>query len=222
MKSIVYDMFPLVMAGHKVKLFDEIGHADIYSLRAQIVANFLADPDKPTDLVFVDSDVGWPAGSLHRLLDHDVDLVAGSYPKRDYPIQHMFRSEKEMENGELTMDIDPATGLVEVWGMPGGFMRCRRGMIEKMWNHYGPELGIFDHAVPGEITVRMFDPYVFEGDDGRKRSLSEDYSFCQRWRDIGGKVWMDINIPMAHVGTHAFKGCLGEVRNVEPVSEAAE
>jgi len=67
MKSVIYDMFPMVMAGVKVKVFDEVGHADIYSLRAQIVANFLADEDKPTDLIMVDNDVGWPAGGLHRL-----------------------------------------------------------------------------------------------------------------------------------------------------------
>jgi hypothetical protein len=225
MKSIVYDMFPLVMAGVKVKIFDEVGHADIYSLRAQIVAHFLADENKPTDLVFVDNDVGWPAGGLHKLLDHDVDLVAGAYPKRDYPIKFMFRSEMDLgPDGHKHMNGDPETGLIEVWGMPGGFMRCTRSMLEKMWNTYGPSLGIYDHAVPGEHTVRMFDPYIWTDDDGRKRMLSEDYAFCQRWRDIGGKVYMDASIPMAHIGTHAFQGCLGEWRGVDPTQtqEAAE
>jgi len=222
MKSIVYDMFPMVLAGHKVKIFDECGHADIYSLRAQIVAHFLADPDKPTDLVFVDSDVGWPAGSLHKLLDHDVDLVAGAYPKRDYPIQFMFRSEQDLgPDGHQQMMGDPETGLVEVWGMPGGFMRCTRSMLETMWNHYEPELGIYDRAVPGEKTVRMFDPLRFKDEQGRLHSLSEDYAFCQRWRDLGHKVWMDASIPMAHIGTHAFQGCLGEWRGVDQ-REAAE
>ena len=225
MKSIVYDMFPLVMSGHKVKIFDECGHADIYSLRAQIVAHFLADEDKPTDLVFVDTDVGWPAGGLHRLLDHPVDLVAGAYPKRDYPIKFMFRSAEDLgPNGhQVLKESADASGLVEVWGMPGGFMRCTRKMLEQMWAHYGDDLGIFDHAVPGERTVRMFDPYTWHDDAGNRRMLSEDYAFCQRWRDIGGKVYMDPSIPMAHIGTHAFQGCLGEWQAIDPtVKEAAE
>ena len=225
-KSIVYDMFPLVMAGVKVKIFDEVGHADIYSLRAQIVAHFLADPDKPTDLVFIDNDVGWPAGGLHKLLDHDLSLVAGAYPKRDYPVKFMFRSEKDLgPDGLQHLEVNKETGLAEVWGTPGGFMRCKRSMLEKMWNHYEPELGIYDSAVPGETTVRMFDPYVCTDEAGRKRSLSEDYAFCQRWRDIGGRVYLDTSIPMAHIGNHAFQGCLGEWRAVDPtqpVQEAAE
>ena len=219
MKSIVYDLFPLVMAGHKVKIFDECGHADIYLLRSQIVANFLADPDKPTDLVMVDSDVGWPPGGLHRLLDHEVDLVAGAYPKKDYPVKFMFRNERDL--GDATELVSGPNGLVEVWGMPAGFMRMTRSMLETMWNHYEPTLGIHDPMVPGEKTVRMFDPYWIEDNEGRPMALSEDYSFCQRWRDLGHKVWMDPSIPMAHIGTHAFQGCLGEWRAVDN-REAAE
>lgn len=223
MKSVIYDMFPMVMAGIKVKVFDEVGHADIYSLRAQIVANFLADEDKPTDLVMVDNDVGWPAGGLHRLLDHPVDLVAGAYPKREFPLQFMFRSARDLgpDGHQVLNESADANGLVEVWGMPGGFMRCTREMLEKMWNHYGPELGIYDPMVPGDCTVRMFDPLRWTDEEGRQRQLSEDYAFCQRWRDIGGKVHMDPSIPMAHIGTHAFQGCLGQWRAVDPTQEKA-
>lgn len=204
-KSLLHDIFPLVMRGVEVKIFDELGHADIYSLRAQIVANFLSDADAD-ELVMIDTDVCWDAYGLEKLLSHDVDLVAAPYPKRENPIKFMFRSAVD-DGGELMGD--PQTGLVEVWGMPAGFMRMRRGMLEKMVDHYRAELGIYDPMVPGEECVRIFDPYFYTGSDGRRRALGEDYAFCQRWRDIGGKVWMDVSIPMAHIGTEAFKGELG-------------
>jgi hypothetical protein len=210
MRSILYDMQPLLARGDMVRIFDECGHADIYSLRAQIVSHFLSDPDA-TDLVMIDNDVAWDALGLVKLLDHDVDLVAAPYPKRDYPLQFMFRS--EMENGADLMG-DAKSGLVEVWGMPAGFMRMKRSMLEKMVAHYSA-LESYDRAVPSERTTRLFDPLWWEDDEGRKRVLSEDYAFCQRWRDIGGKVWMDVNIPMAHIGTHAFAGCLGEFKATE-------
>jgi hypothetical protein len=208
-KSIIHDMFRLVVDGHTVRIFDEIGHADIYALRAQIVTHFLNDPNA-TDLVMIDSDVAWEPFGLQSLLAHDVDLVAGSYPKRKDPIEFMFRS--AMDAGEALVG-DPGTGLVEVWGMPGGFMRCRRPMLEKMVAAH-PELMVIDRDVPGGKTCRLFDPYWYDTvePDGSKakRVLSEDYAFCQRWRDLGGKVWLDASVGMAHIGTKAFMGKLGE------------
>ena len=36
--------------------------------------------------------------------------------------------------------------------------------------------------------------------------LSEDYTFCRRWRDIGGKLWLDTEGALVHVGTYDFVG----------------
>jgi len=36
--------------------------------------------------------------------------------------------------------------------------------------------------------------------------LSEDYTFCQRWRKLGGKVWLDMRSPLKHVGAYEFQG----------------
>jgi hypothetical protein len=213
-KSLMHDLFRLALAGIEVRVFDELGHADIYLLRAQIVSNFLSDPDA-TDLVMIDCDVGWEPEGLQKLLSHDVDLVAGAYPKRQDPITFMFRS--EMDNGGALVG-DPATGLVEVWGMPGGFMRMRRPMLERMVAHY-QDLNHIDGNVPSGNTCRLFDPYWIKTETGN-RVLAEDYAFCQRWRDIGGKVYMDASISLAHIGTKAYMGRLGEF--MQPQKEAAE
>lgn len=205
-KALMYDLFQLAMKGTEIRVFDELGHADIYLLRAQLVAHFLAD-ENATDFVMVDSDVSWEPGGLAKLLEHDVDLVAGSYPKRQDPITFMFRSALD-EGG--TLEGNPATGLVEVHGMPGGFMRCRRSMLEKMVEHYGPDLTARDGHTPQGKIVRLFDPYWIRGGESGNRCLSEDYAFCQRWRDMGGKVYLDASIGMAHIGTKAFFGRLGD------------
>lgn len=202
-KSLTHDLFRIALSGTEVRIFDEIGHADIYLLRAQLAANFLADRDA-TDFVMIDSDVGWEPGGLIKLLSHDVDFVAGSYPKRQDPITFMFRSALD-DGGEL--QGDPATGLVEVWGMPGGFVRCKRHVIERMAAHY-TDLVALDPSSPGGTVCRMFDPYWYRTPEGN-RVLSEDYAFCQRWRDIGGKIYMDASISMAHIGTKAYMGRLG-------------
>jgi hypothetical protein len=39
-----------------------------------------------------------------------------------------------------------------------------------------------------------------------KTYLSEDYSFCQRWRTIGGEIWLDLNSKLVHSGVQHFAG----------------
>lgn len=202
-KSLVHDMAHLLVRGFAVVPFFDIGHADIYMLRAHIAMSFLADPDA-TDLIMIDSDVAWDSFGLLKLLEHDVDIVAGAYPKREDPITFMYRSEitlnPQTHLPQKAIHGDPETGLCEVWGCPGGFMRIRRHVIEKMVDHYRDELTALDPYMPDGKCVRLFDPYWFTDDEGRRRALSEDYAFCQRWRDLGGKIYLDVNIPMAHVG----------------------
>lgn len=202
-RSLTHDMLRLIVRGDAVFLFTEVGHADIYCARAQIVSHFLSDPDA-TDLVMIDSDVSWGAHGLMHLLDHPVDFVGGSYPKRELPLKFLVRS------GEGPLMADTGSGLAEVWGLPGGFVKMSRRMLEKMVAHYGPELTAMDPAVPSGKTVRLFDPYWWTDEAGNKRVLSEDYAFCERWRAIGGKVYLDVTIPMGHIGQYEYAGTLGE------------
>ncbi len=218
LQSLMHDCIKLTERGDTVRVFTEFGHADIHLLRAQIVARFLEDTEA-TDLVFVDSDVGWPPYCLPRLLDHDVDMVGGCYPRRTFPQSFLFRSE---EAGKLTGDAD--TGLMEVTGLGGGFLRMRRAVLEQMADHYRAELGHYDPSIMGtenKQVVRLFDPYWWTTETGERRVLGEDYSFCQRWLDLGGKIYMDSIFPMAHVGSHTFSGCVGELLKPKAEEQAA-
>jgi hypothetical protein len=38
------------------------------------------------------------------------------------------------------------------------------------------------------------------------RYYSEDWTFCENWRDIGGQVWIDKRVLLKHVGTYVFDG----------------
>ena len=44
-----------------------------------------------------------------------------------------------------------------------------------------------------------------------ERYLSEDYMFCQWWRNIGGKIWLCPWMKTHHVGTYAFTGDMAAV-----------
>jgi hypothetical protein len=181
MRSLLTDLGALTARGDGYLLHDEAGNTEISMAREAIVRRFL-DSDC-TDLVFVDDDVCWEAGALLSLLDRPVDLVAGIYPKRTEPLSWPV--------GWLEgSDLQAVDGLLEVASVPTGFLRLTRACLERMQAAFG---------------AAMFDNIRHE--TGR---YSEDISFCQRWRSIGGKVWIDPEIHMAHVGYHGFTGRLGD------------
>jgi hypothetical protein len=198
MRSILTDLLALQARGDAVTIFDESGNAMIADCRAVIVAKFLASD--ATDLVFVDSDVCWEAGALVRLVDQPVDFVAGIYPQRRDPPAYCVQW--ITERAELR--ADPETGLLEVAGVPAGFMRLSRSMLERMVEAYPNTLFHCDDA-PDAQAWALFDPYRIG-----KLKMGEDYSFCRRWRDIGGSIWINPEITMGHVGFKTFPGHLGD------------
>jgi hypothetical protein len=36
------------------------------------------------------------------------------------------------------------------------------------------------------------------------RYYSEDWTFCENWRDLGGQVWVDKRVLLRHTGTYVF------------------
>lgn len=209
MRSIISDMLKLAERGDRVTIFDESGNAMIGDCRGLIVSQFLASD--ATDLVFVDSDVSWEAGALVNLVDYPVDFVAGLYPQRRDPLN--FCCQWDTSKPEIDLSEH---GLIEVLGVPAGFMRLSRAMLEKMVAHYADTQFHCD-AAPNATAHDLFGAYRI----GRVK-FGEDYSFCKRWRDIGGKVWIDPAIRMAHTGYKSFIGCVGDWLKDRSKPDAAE
>ena len=200
MRSLIAGLFELANRGDSAEVNDECGNAMIADARAQIVAEFLAsDCDQ---LVFIDHDVCWSAGALVGLLDHPVDVCAGIYPQRKDPITFPVRWIEECEN----LIANPRTGLLEVAGVPAGFLKITRAAATRMVDAY-QNLEFFCERAPQQKAWGLFDPYRIEGTNLK---FGEDYSFCQRWRDIGGQVWIDPEIQFGHAGTKTFVGHLGD------------
>lgn len=208
MRSLITDMLKLAERGDKVTIFDESGNAMIADCRALIVAQFLAGSG--THLVFLDSDVAWEAGKLVKLIDDDVDCRVGIYPQRRDPINYCVRWKQDRP----FLIGDPVTGLLEIDGAPAGFMVLSRRMLEQMVAHYR-DLEFWCDAAPTKVICGLFESYWFRNTplpDGKTGNikLGEDYSFCQRWLDMGGKVWVDPEISMGHIGFKTFTGKLGD------------
>lgn len=197
MRSLMTDLLTLQARGDEWTVHDECGNALIADARALIVAQFLASGCDT--LVFIDSDVSWEAGALVKLVDYPVDMVAGIYPQRKDPINFCVKwLPKE------TLQADPETNLLEVAGVPAGFMKLSRDQLEKMVEQY-PDSEFYVEAAPNHKAWALFADYRIG-----KHKMGEDYAFCRRWTDMGGKVWIDPEIKMGHIGNKTFPGHLGD------------
>lgn len=210
-RSTLYDVIGLINEGHEVRVVDETGNADIYRCRAMIVAKFLAQKTA-THLVMIDSDVCWEQGGLSRLVNAGVDFVAGAYPQRigQGTKFHMRLFDRPQQQ------LDPATHLLEVEAMPAGFVCLSRVMLERMIAAY-PETRFSFEQCPDGVAYDLFDGIWEPDETGLRHKFGEDYSFCRRWRDIGGKVWCDPNISMGHIGINLWKGRFAD--SFQPVAE---
>lgn len=172
------------------------GDSIIPQARNLLVAKFLASG--ATDLFFIDDDVSWETGAFTRMLNHPVDFVAGVYRHKkldeSYPVNWLDKPE---------LWADPQTGLLEVRTVPFGFVRLTRKACEDMATAH-PQTFIHPNA-PNLICWCLFD---LEYRDGVY--IGEDFVFCDRWRKIGGQVWVDTELTLGHTGKHTFTGNLGQ------------
>ena len=161
--------------------------------RNTLTAKFLHNKES-THLMFVDADIGWEPWHLLVMLNRDVDVIGGLYPMKSLPVKWCVNGFEGAEEG--------ADGLQEVSKTGTGFMLIKRHVFEKLNAHPATKPFINDIGLPVELNPYMktyFDTAVREN-----RYYSEDWTFCENWRDLGGKVWVDKRVLLKHTGTYVF------------------
>jgi len=59
-----------------------------------------------------------------------------------------------------------------------------------------------DIGLPEELNKHMFT--FFDSAVRENRYYSEDWTFCENWRDLGGQIWIDSRILLKHTGYFNF------------------
>jgi hypothetical protein len=161
--------------------------------RNTLTARFLHNQES-THLMFIDSDIGWEPWHLLVLLNRDVDVIGGLYPMKSMPVKWCVNGFEGAETGPDHLQEVTKTGT--------GFLLIKREVFEKLNAHPAVKPFVNDIGLPAELNPHMktyFDTAVREG-----RYYSEDWTFCENWRDIGGKVWVDKRVLLRHSGTYVF------------------
>jgi hypothetical protein len=190
--------------------------------RNTLVQQFMSYQEA-THLLFVDSDISFPPDAIMSLLSADRDVIGGLYPLKDRywdevtDIRIAAGEAPEMASlryvGECAAmhEAEPGTALIRAAWVGTGFLLIRRQVIEKMIAAY-PDMTYsrIDAARNGKGSAHendrawaLFDCMI---DPGTGTYLSEDFAFCQRWRQIGGEVWLDTSLILTHTGASGFTG----------------
>jgi hypothetical protein len=193
-------------------VFTTHSYPDIAELRNQMLTLWYDCVPDAKHCLMVDADMGFEPQLVLEMLDWNQQLVGCLYPKKTYPISYVGRLLEEPKEAH--------DGFLEVQAIGFGITLIRRDCVEAMLAHetavsdpridaftYGPMLRQWGVS----RLIRAFDE--IETDQGR---MTEDYSFCKRHRDCGGKVYAATHHRITHVGPHGYSGCFAEAAQTRP------
>ncbi len=216
---LFFQCFLKFMKEHQCEIVVDIaiGDSAVGRCRNDLTRRFLES--ECTHMMFIDTDLVFSAAQVSRLLSHDVDLIGGFYPKKqEGPLNWVCNA---IENPEYT-----ESGLVTVKYMGTGFMLIKRRVFELMIQHYGPQISYVRDGDPTKTVEHDFwHMGTYQYKDGSRRYLSEDWWFCQKWLDLGGKVWADRHVILKHSGSALYPlkaqeaGMVEKEAQTEPMCE---
>jgi hypothetical protein len=191
---------------------------DIAELRSMATTIWYDTMPDVQYMLFIDSDMGFAPDMVLDMMHFDEPLVGAIYPQRNLPTSWAGSG-----TGEAM--TQRRGNFMEVEGVGMGCTLIRRDVITAMLTKF-PEL------IDGRISLQ---PYfkilqsaganrllrVFDKMNVENRGwVSEDLSFCIRWRMCGGQVWAAVGYRISHVGPYDYGACyLEHVTQQEAVAQ---
>jgi len=188
--------------------------------------NYIADhflQSDSTHLMWIDADIGFERNAILKLLNYDEDFIGAAYPKkmidwerirttsilstnpnniRDHGSSYVVNFLDNEHNINKTND----KGLVEMRHLGTGFMLVTKKVFKKMRSNCrqarASNFGQFANWYTEYFKTDLDEDGILQ---------SEDWVFCNQWRDVGGKIWLDPTIKLDHVGTYIYEGDIQQV-----------
>lgn len=197
---------------------------------------------KATHMLFIDSDIAFNPEAPFRLVAADKDVISIPYPLKDMNWSkgismikdNKIKTEQDLRNKAFyrypfkvpdNNKIQIQNGVIEVTHSPTGFMMIKRETFEKMIAHYGDSMRIDQDQVVNGKNERLKNFYNFFDTmyiPEKRHYLGEDFAFCKRWKDMGGKCYAWIFDYLTHVGEHQYTGRFSDELIKEETSKVIE
>lgn len=182
-----------------------------------------------THIFYIDADIKWNENDVLKLLDNSKQVVAGIYPKKSYDFTKINTTDNlykildlknQKHNSEISSDdiikhnlvsynlnytnnFKVENGLLEVRHVATGFLMIERSVFTTFIEKH-PEWKYVDdiHEIPLKEEMYAFFDCIIKDN----HYLSEDWTFCERWRECGGKIYANLTINLVHTGTIGYEG----------------
>lgn len=147
-------------------------------------------------ILFIDADIEFDPEDILRMLDANVDVIGGVYPKKN-----VIRKGNLQTDYALTLlpniEITPQQPLLVKY-VGTGMLMIQRHVLNNMIAHGLPSYKI------GETRYYAFFNTCI---DEEETYLSEDYYFCEAWRRLGGSVYAALWTldKCIHWGTYGYR-----------------
>lgn len=170
-----------------------------------------------THLLYLDADIEFEAEDIIKMLDYDKPLVGGVYPKKSINWEKITELVNKNNENELTCENiqaivkdsvvilleDPTINLnddfIETRYTGTGILLIQRIVLDKMRESFPNDVYTAGDKLRTTDFFRYFDTELKD-----RIYLSEDYWFCDRWRQLGGKVYLYTKFRCKHWGTYAY------------------
>jgi ribosomal-protein-serine acetyltransferase len=213
-------------------LITSAGDALVGHGRNALVRSFLDTP-AASRLLFIDPDLGFEPAAVHRLFAFDEDVVAGMGHALGEPSVAVAPSIPGVAavTGRSAApalaavacagsEAEERGGFVTARYAGAGFMMVKRSAIERLIAALpaAGEIAVTGSAAAsGAGTVRS-EVFACMREPETGAWLSEGFAFCRRFREIGGKVWLDTQSPFHRDGPASLAEGAGEqTSGVSPV-----
>lgn len=203
--------------GYRVNTQAMYNESLITRARNNLSLTFLQD--KTMDmLMFIDADVVFNEHDVLRLILADREFCGGIYPRKtinwegvkqavmagkdkpeDWSCSYLFNA-VGMEGGQADDD-----GMIEVTHAATGFLLLRRSVFDRLI----PTTPMYEDVIGGKPMVGYDFFQVGVGPNGKY--TSEDYWFCNKWREAGGRIYVNPYLRLGHIGTYTFNGNLARM-----------
>lgn len=183
---------------------DRGGDCFVQKVRNKLATDFIKNFPGTDNFFFLDDDIGWPPEKALEFIESDKDIIAGIYPKKSEELDFPVSLAADMDTGEL-IERD---GLYLAQSVPGGFMRIKRRVLEKLAE---TSTTFMDFDLDNGVGVGKKYYYLFEAGPGPDGWFwGEDFSFCQKAIQAGFEIWVDPDIKFDHRGHKKWTNTLSK------------